>query len=355
VLNVLSGAEGIYLATWRANPTSTCTATASTTRVSTIRRGGRPSDGQLEEGLTFCPRRYTNIRPSNSPKSWRRSLRRAVPQPVLPRRFGGDRDGPDAGPAGDRPFQDHLLLGLLSRSGFACAGIGGEEHFHGESGPCCRRLPRGLPQLLPQPWGFTREEDVDAECLRQIEHVLQREPEMSAVIGERSRPPRHSVPTLLGGACAPSATVSGRCSFLTRLSRASAAPGKMFGLRALRDSGRARARQILGGGLLPFSGIVTHENTTPCRTAPSATTPREERALRPPRPWRRSRSSNPAAGEHSAKLGAYALQRLNAMKEAAPFDGGRGRPGLPHRHRPGQDRATKERRWTRPRSSCSNA
>ena len=38
VLNVLAGAEGIYIRDWKASASSTCTATASTMPVSTTRR-----------------------------------------------------------------------------------------------------------------------------------------------------------------------------------------------------------------------------------------------------------------------------------------------------------------------------
>ena len=41
-----------------------------------------------------------------------------------------------------------------------------------------------FPNYYRNPSGFTSEAEVDAECLRQIELVLKREPEMAAVIGE---------------------------------------------------------------------------------------------------------------------------------------------------------------------------
>ena len=41
-----------------------------------------------------------------------------------------------------------------------------------------------FPNYYRNPWGFTNPEDVDAECIRQMELILQREPEMAAVIGE---------------------------------------------------------------------------------------------------------------------------------------------------------------------------
>lgn len=41
-----------------------------------------------------------------------------------------------------------------------------------------------FPNYYRNPWKFTNEEDVDYECLRQIEVILRREPDVAAIIGE---------------------------------------------------------------------------------------------------------------------------------------------------------------------------
>ena len=141
---------------------------------------------QLDESLTFCPRRYTNIPAVRLAKK----LAEITPGDLCRTLFC---------PGGTDAIEMALKLAKLVTgrfktisfwdsfhgAGFGAAGVGGEEHFHGGIGPL---VPGAyhveFPNYYRNPWGFSNPDDVDAECLRQIELVLRREPEMAAVIGE---------------------------------------------------------------------------------------------------------------------------------------------------------------------------
>ena len=141
---------------------------------------------QLGEGLAFCPRRYTNIPAIKLAKK----LAEITPEGLCRSLFC---------PGGSEAIEMSLMLARqvtgrfktisfwdsFHGAGFGAASVGGEEHFTGGLGPL---VPGAFhvefPNYYRNPWGFTSEEDVDAECLRQMELILKREPEMAAIIGE---------------------------------------------------------------------------------------------------------------------------------------------------------------------------
>jgi 4-aminobutyrate aminotransferase len=209
-------------------------------------------------------------------------------------------------------------------AGFGAAGIGGEEHFHGGLGPM---LPGAFhvefPNYYRNPWGFTREEDVDAECLRQIEHVLKREPEMSAVIGEPISaspviPSKHyweGVRSLCDR--------HGALLIFDEIPHALGRTGRMF---TFENFGIVPDMVVigkgLGGGVLPLAAVIaredldvaadralghyTHEkNPVRCAAALATIDYIEKHAL----------------VAHARELGRYTLERLNEMKARHPLIG----------------------------------
>jgi 4-aminobutyrate aminotransferase len=301
---------------------------------------------QLDEGLTFCPRRYTNI-----------------PAIRLAKKLAGIAPGGLCRslfcPGGSEAIEMALTLARqvtgrfktisfwdsFHGAGFAAAGVGGEEHFHGGIGPL---LPGtfhvDFPNYYRNPWGFTREEDVDAECLRQIEHVLAREPEMSAVIGE----PVSATPAI------PSKRywegVRALCDrygvllIFDEIIEGFGRTGRMFASEHFVTPDVLVLGKSLGGGLLPFAGIVTHEkyNTLPHRSIGHYT--HEKNALCAAAALAEIEvvETQKLAG-HAAELGAYSLQRLNAMKARHPLIGHVAGLGLHIGIDLVKDRATKER------------
>ncbi len=141
---------------------------------------------QLDQEMTFCPRRYTNIPAIKLAKK----LAEITPDDLCRSLFC---------PGGSEAIEMALKLAKLVTghfktisfwdsfhgAGFGAASVGGEEHFSGGLGPL---IPGAFhvefPNYYRNPWGFTKEEDVDTECLRQIKRILQKEPEMAAIIGE---------------------------------------------------------------------------------------------------------------------------------------------------------------------------
>ncbi len=81
-------------------------------------------------------------------------------------------------------------------NGFQAASVGGEEHFSTGMGPM---VPGAFhvefPNYYRNPWGLTNETEVDELYLRQIKIILQRNPDMAAIIGE----PISSTPVIPSG------------------------------------------------------------------------------------------------------------------------------------------------------------
>jgi 4-aminobutyrate aminotransferase len=301
---------------------------------------------QLEEGLTFCPRRYTNI----PAVQLARKLAEITPGGLCRSLFcPGGSEAIEMALALARQatgrFKTISFWDSFHGAGFGAAAVGGEEHFHGGLGPL---LPGAFhvdfPNYYRNPWGFTREEDVDAECLRQIEHVLAREPEMSAVIGE----PISATPVVpskrfwegVRALC----DRFGALLIFDEIIEGLGRTGKMFACEHYVTPDVLVLGKSLGGGLLPFAGIVTLEkyNSLPHRSIGHYT--HEKNALCAAAALAEIEVIE-AHGlvEHSSKLGAYTLERLNEMQNRHPLIGHVAGQGLHIGIDLVKDRATKER------------
>ena len=273
---------------------------------------------QLEENMTFCPRRYTNIPAIELAKK----LAEITPGDLCRSLFC---------PGGSEAIEMALMLakqvtghfktisfwGSFHGAGLGAASVGGEEHFSGGFGPM---VPGAFhvefPNYYRNPWGFTSEEDVDAECLRQIELVLKREPEMAAVIGE----PISATPVI------PSKEYwkgvkrlceqYGALLIFDEIIEGFGRTGKMFACEHFITPDILVLGKSFGGGLLPFAGIVTHEKFNVCRQRSLGHYTHEKNAL----------CSVAALAEigyieennlpdHAAELGLYAFRRLNDLRE----------------------------------------
>jgi 4-aminobutyrate aminotransferase len=273
---------------------------------------------QLDDALTFCPRRYTNIPAVRLAKK----LAEITPGDLCRSLFcPGGSDAIEmalklAKQVTGR-FKTISFWDSFHGAGFGAASVGGEEHFHGGLGPL---VPGAFhvefPNYYRNPWRFTNQEDVDAECLRQIELILRREPEMAAIIGEPvsanpvvpSKGYWEGVRELCGK--------YGALLIFDEIIEGFGRTGKMFASEHYLTPDILVLGKSLGGGVVPLAGIVTREeyNCSPDRSIGHYT--HEKNAL----------SAAAALAEiavieeedlcgHAARLGAHALERLREMSE----------------------------------------
>jgi len=273
---------------------------------------------QLDAGMSFCPRRYTNIPAIELAKK----LAKITPGDLCRSLFC---------PGGSEAIEMAIMLAKLITgnfktisywdsyhgTGMGAASVGGEEHFSGGLGPM---MPGALhvefPGYYRNPWGFDNKEDVDAECLRQIEAVLQREPEMAAIIGEPiSATPMVPTQRYWQGVkklC----EEFGALLIFDEIIEGFGRTGKMFASEYYVTPDVLVLGKSLGGGLVPFAGLVTldkyntlqhrsighytHEKNALCAAAALAEIAYIEKHK---------------LCKHAAELGQYTLKRLNAMKE----------------------------------------
>ncbi len=273
---------------------------------------------QLDEEMTFCPRRYTNIPAIKlakklaeiSPGNLNRSLfcpggSEAIEMALMLSRFV------------TKNYKTISFWDSFHGAGFGAASIGGEEHFHGGLGPM---VPGAFhvefPNYFRNPWGFTKNEDVDAECLRQIEQILTKEPEMAAVIGE----PISATPVI------PSREYwkgvkelcehYGALLIFDEIIEGFGRTGKMFACEHYITPDILVLGKSLGGGIVPFAGIVTHEKYNVCQNRSIGHYTHEKNALCSVAALAEIKyiESNKLS-EHAATLGKHSVQRLNKMKE----------------------------------------
>ena len=324
VLNVLNRADGIYVEDMNGN------------RYIDMHGNGVHNAGfnnpevleavkkQMDKGMTFCPRRYTNEPAVNLA----RKLAEITPGDLCKSLFC---------PGGSEAIEMAITLAMqvtgkfktisfwdsFHGAGFAAASVGGEEHFKGGLGPM---MPGALhvefPNYYRNPWGFENQEAVNRECLRQLELTLEREPGVAAIIGE----PISATPVV------PSREYwqgvmdlcrrYGALLIFDEIIEGFGRTGKMFACEHFVVPDILVLGKSLGGGLVPFAGIVTkacydafpnrsighytHEKNALCSAAALSEIEYLE---------------NNEIAEHAADVGEYAIRRLNALKSSHPLIG----------------------------------
>lgn len=273
---------------------------------------------QLDASLTFCPRRYTNI-----------------PAVLLAKKLAeiapGDLCRSLFCPGGTDAIEMALKLAKLVTgrfktisfwdsfhgAGFGASSVGGEEHFRGGIGPLVPGTYHvEFPNYYRNPWGFKTQEEVDAECLRQIALVMRREPEMAAVIGEpvSANPvvPSRGYWEGVKDLC----ERYGALLVFDEIIEGFGRTGKMFASEHYLTPDILVLGKSLGGGIVPLAGIVTREQYNVCPDRSVGHYTHEKNAL----------SAAAALAEievieknhlcdHAARLGAHALERLGEMRE----------------------------------------
>ena len=279
---------------------------------------------QMDERMTFCPRRYTNIPSVRLAKK----LAQITPEGLCRSLFC---------PGGSEAVEMALMLARyvtgnfktisfwdsFHGAGFGSASIGGEAHFSNGLGPMVPgSFHAEFPNYYRNPWGFTSQDDVDAECLRQMELILKRNPEMAAIIGE----PISATPVVpskrywqgVKDLC----EQYGALLIFDEIIEGFGRTGKMFACEHFVTPDVLVLGKSIGGGLVPFAGIVTHEKYNICQNRSVGHYTHEKNAL----------CSAAALAEieylqanqiirHAKELGDHTIQRLNEMKAKHPLIG----------------------------------
>lgn len=279
---------------------------------------------QLEESMTFCPRRYTNT----AAIELAQKLAAITPAGLCRSLFC---------PGGSEAIEMAIMLAKhvtgnfktisfwdsYHGTGMAAASVGGEEHFRGGLGPMVAgAFHVEFPNYYRNPWGFTNKEDVDGECLRQLEVVLRREPDMAAIIAEPvSARPVAPTPRYWEGV----KQLSRDCGALLifdEIIEGFGRTGRMFACEHYVTPDVLVLGKSLGGGLLPFAGIVTHDRYNTLQNRSIGHYTHEKNALCAAAALAEieylMKNKLP---EHAADLGRYMLKRLNEMKANHPLIG----------------------------------
>ncbi len=273
----------------------------------------------LDNELTFCPRRYTNQTAVRLAKA----LAEITPGDLCKSLFcpGGSEAIEMALSLAKQvtgKFKTISFWDAFHGAGFAAASIGGEAHFKGGMGPMSPgALHVEFPNYYRNPWGFKNEADVDAECLRQIELILKKEPGVAAVIGE----PISANPVI------PSKYywegVKALCEaydallIFDEIIEGFGRTGKMFACEHFLTPDILVLGKSMGGGLLPFAGMITHERYDICPHRSIGHYTHEKNALCSVAALAEIKYINENnLCEHARRLGDHAMERLNKMKEA---------------------------------------
>ncbi|MCB0585922.1 MAG: aspartate aminotransferase family protein [Phaeodactylibacter sp.] len=216
---------------------------------------------QLENQLAFTPRRYTN-RPA---VQFAKKLTEMAP-PGLSRVLFC--------PGGSEAVEMAVLLAKqvtgkwktisfwdnYHGTTYQAATIGGTEHFMVGQGPM---VPGAFhvefPNYYRNPWGLKDKEAIDEQYLRQIEVIVERHPDIACIMGTTitSTP---VVPTAyywqrVKDICERHGALLIFDEIVCGLGRS----GKLFACEHYLTPDVVVLGKSLGGGLLPFAGILTHE------------------------------------------------------------------------------------------------
>lgn len=216
---------------------------------------------QLQQQLAFTPRRYTNIPAielakklvSISPTGLNRVLfcpggSEAVEMAVaLAKQVTGR-------------WKTISYWDSYHGNGFQASAIGGEEHFSNGQGPM---VPGAFhvefPNYYRNPWGLTDTGETDRQYIRQIEIIIQRHPDIAAIVAE----PVSSTPVIPSGnywkQVRSLCDQNGILLIFDEIIEGFGRTGKWFASDYYVVPDILVMGKSLGGGLVPFAGILTKE------------------------------------------------------------------------------------------------
>ena len=216
---------------------------------------------QLDMSLAFTPRRYTNVPAINLAKK----LIEITPEGLDRILFC---------PGGSEAIEMAVMLAKqitgkwktisywdsYHGTGFQASSIGGEEHFTVGNGPM---VPGAFhvefPNYYRSPWGYTDQQAIDQEYLRQIRNILKHNPDIAAIIAEpiSATPvvPSHEYWLEIKYLCEQHDIFLIFDEIIEGFGRT----GKMFASEHFVTPDVLVLGKSLGGGVVPFAGIVTKD------------------------------------------------------------------------------------------------
>ena len=216
---------------------------------------------QLDDHLSFTPRRYSNIPAIKLAKK----LAEISPGGLSRSLFA---------PGGSEAVEMAVMLAkqVTGRwktisfrdsyhgTGFQASSVSGEEHFSTGNGPMVPgAFHVDFPNFYRNPWKFTAREDVEQESIRQIKEVIKRNPDVACIIGE----PVSSTPWVPSKAyweeirhiC----DTHGIFLIFDEIIEGFGRTGKFFACEHYTTPDVLVMGKSLGGGLVPFAGIIAKE------------------------------------------------------------------------------------------------
>ncbi len=301
---------------------------------------------QLDASLAFTPRRYTNLPAIRLAKK----VIEITPEGLDRVLFC---------PGGSEAVEMAIMLAKqvtgkwktisywdsYHGTGFQASSVGGEEHFTVGQGPM---IPGAFhvefPNYYRNPWGFTDQDQINNEYIRQIKNILHHNPDVAAIIAE----PISATPVV------PSVEywqqIQDLCEeynillIFDEIIEGFGRTGKMFACEHFVIPDVLVLGKSLGGGVVPFAGIVTKEKYNVLQHRSIGHFTHEKNPL------------CAAAGlaeieyieehklvENSANLGDYIMDQLQELKDIYPLIGNIAGKGFHIGVDLVKDRSTKER------------
>jgi 4-aminobutyrate aminotransferase-like enzyme len=301
---------------------------------------------QLDASLAFTPRRYTNLPAIQLAKKVIEITPKGLDRVLFC-------------PGGSEAVEMAIMLAKqvtgkwktisywdsYHGTGFQASSVGGEEHFTVGQGPM---VPGAFhvefPNYYRNPWGYTDQEQINNEYLRQIKNILHHNPDIAAIIAE----PISATPVV------PSIEywqqIQDLCErynillIFDEIIEGFGRTGKMFACEHFVTPDVLVLGKSLGGGVVPFAGIVTKEKYNILQHRSIGHFTHEKNPL------------CAAAGlaeieyieehdlvENSATLGDYIMDQLKELKETYPLIGNIAGKGFHIGVDLVKDRITKER------------
>ncbi|MBT30376.1 MAG: aspartate aminotransferase family protein [Thalassobius sp.] len=301
---------------------------------------------QMQESLAFTPRRYTNIPAIEFAKK----LTEVSPEGLDRVLFC---------PGGSEAIEMAVMLAkqitgkwktisywdAYHGTGFQASSIGGQAHFMKGNGPMVPGALRiEFPNYYRNPWGWTDRDRIDEEYLRQLKILIKNEPDIAAIIAE----PISATPVVpsenywqeVRNIC----DKEGIFLIFDEIIEGLGRTGKLFATEHYVTPDVLVLGKSLGGGLVPFAGILTKS---------------EYNILQDRSIGHFTHEKNPLAAaigkatieyieqhklvENAATLGEYLMQQFHELKEELPVIGNIAGRGFHIGVELVTDRKTKER------------